>query len=148
MLAIPFVFDLMPLLTRLNLLLPAVALILLTGTIRVFAIHDTYTSRLNWERNFIRDNGSKKMIYPSALVPMDMLMMTWGTPYEFWLLSTSEQHRTASLIIDDKPELRPWASTLNKSLIVNWYIKPYTDLNPRYFIFTDTITGYEIIRNR
>ncbi len=147
-LAFPFIFELMPLLAKRNLQLPVLALILLTGTIRVFAVHDTYTVRLNWERRFIKNHGGKKMIYPSALVPMDTLIMTWGTPYEFWLLSTAEQHRTVSLIIDEKPELRLWAASLNKSLVVNWYIQPYSGLNPKYFIMTDTINGYEIIRNR
>jgi hypothetical protein len=146
-LAFPFIFDLMPLLTKRRLQLPAVALILITGTIRVFATHNTYTNRLNWERNFINEHGNKKMIYPSALVPMDTLLMAWGTPYEFWLLSTTEQKKTASLIIDKKPELRLWAGILKKSMVVNWYIKPYADLNPKYFIFTDTSTAYEIIKN-
>lgn len=146
-LAFPFIFELLPLLTKRNLQLPVVALILVTGTIRVYATHNTYTNRLNWERNFIKVHGEKKLVYPSTLVPMDTLMMEWGTPYEFWLLSTTEQKKTASLIIDKKPELRLWAAGLKKSMVVNWNIKPYADLDPKYFIFTDTITSYEIIRN-
>ena len=72
--------------------------------------------------------------------------MLWGTPYEFWLLSTIEQHKTASIIIDADPLYRMWATRLNKSLLVNWGTYPYTDLSTRYFHFTDTTTTYTLIK--
>ena len=86
------------------------------------------------------------MVVVLVLVIIIIVLMAWGTPYEFWLLSTTEQGTTASIIIDDKPELRPWAALLRKSLVVNWGIFPYSELNPKYFHFTDTTTGYEIIK--
>jgi len=145
-LALPFVFNVLPLLATRKLAWPVLALILTTFAVRVYCKHTFYTARLNWERKFMADHPGKKMIYPSSKVPMDTLLMVWGTPYEFWLLSTIEQSKTASIIIDDKPDLRNWASGITRSMIVNWSVVPYEKLNPKYFHLTDTTTGYEIIK--
>jgi hypothetical protein len=145
-LALPLVFDLFPFLHTRKMAVPLYIIILLTGCTRIYATHQIFTSRLNWERRFLEEHQDQKLIYPTSKVPLDTLQMVWGTPYEFWLLSTVEQGKTASIIIDDHPGDRYWAKFVPKSFLVNWNVYPYKELNPRYFHFVDTTTPYEIIK--
>ncbi len=145
-LSLPFLYVIVPFLSKYKLALPVFVLVLVSSCTRIYTTHNFYAARLDWERKFLDEHKGRKMIYPASRTPADTVLMAWGTPYEFWLLSTTEQGTTASIIIDDKPELRPWAALLRKSLVVNWGIFPYSELNPKYFHFTDTTTGYEIIK--
>ena len=56
------------------------------------------------------------------------------------------QVKTASIIIDPKPESRLWADQLRNSLLVNWNVLPYSELNPKYFRMTDSTTPYLIYK--
>lgn len=145
-LSLPLVFNVLPMLAKRNMVMPFLLLVLITFCVRISTTHATYTARLDWERRFMKEHGDKKMIYPTRLVPMDTLMMVWGTPYEFWLLSTIEHGKTASIIIDPKPESRLWADQLRNSLLVNWNVVPYSELNPKYFRMTDSATPYLIYK--
>ena len=145
-LSLPLIFNILPMLVRRNMAMPFLLLVLVTFGVRVSTTQATYAARLNWERRFMKEHGDKKMIYPTRLVPMDTMMMVWGTPYEFWLLSTTEQSRTVSIIIDPKPESRLWADQLRNSLLVNWNVLPYSELNPKYFRMTDSTTPYLIYK--
>ena len=115
-LALPLVYDVLPRLNDEKVVLSVFLLLALTAAARFYQTHFVYTARLDWERRFLKAHGNKKLIYPDAGVPMDTLMMVWGTPYEFWLLSTIEQGRSASIIIDPKPEVRLWANQHNRSI--------------------------------
>lgn len=143
-LALPFVFDLMPALAQRKIALPIFLLIMATGCIRIYATHNTYLARLNWERAFLQKNGDKKIIADAKKANAGILQMLWGTPYEFWLLSTIETGKSASIIIDEDPKHREWAATTTKSLVVNYNVFLYSELPPRYFVFTDTTSGYII----
>ena len=70
--------------------------------------------------------------------------MLWGTAYETLLLSESERGRPASIIIDADTSHLPWPVGDRQSFMVNWDRFPYKDLNPRYFQFTDTVSGYSV----
>lgn len=147
-LALPIVFDLLPVLELKKTGVAIVSLIVLTGCIRIYAAHAEYTSRLNWERSFLAANADKKIIADAKKVNAGILQMLWGTPYEFWQLSTIETGRSASIIIDDDPPHRDWAKGKTRELVVNWNIFSYKDLNPKYFIFLDTTSGYIIEKNQ
>ncbi|MEZ5033101.1 MAG: hypothetical protein R2787_17065 [Saprospiraceae bacterium] len=41
-------------------------------------------------RQFLQDHPGQKLIVDDRLLPADTLLMTWASPYEFWLLSTLE----------------------------------------------------------
>lgn len=144
-LAVPFIFDVLPILLSRKIAIPVMGAILLTGCARLYTTHQRFTNRLDWERSFLKQHGNRKMIYAANRVPADTLQMIWGTPYEFWLLSTIEQGNTASIIIDDTPGKRMWASGLNKTFLVNWNKYDYRQLDPRYFHFADTVSTYLII---
>ena len=139
---LPFVADVLPWLHVRKLALPAMIAIVLTGCIRIAWADGTYKARLAWERDFLARNPHIKMIANAQQANAGILQQLWGTPYEFWLLSTTEQGESASVIIDEEPHRRDWARKRNKTFIVNWDMYPYSTLNPRYFKFTDTVNGY------
>jgi hypothetical protein len=141
--ALPLVFDVLPAVPP-RYATGLVALVVATGCWRIYATHDVYTARLQWQRNFLQQHGHRKMIVDTRSVDTSLLQMTWGTPYEFWLLSTMEGNRSASIIIDTHPRDRQWTDEKRTHLVVNWNIFPYSELNPKYFRFADTVTGYEI----
>ena len=141
---LPLVFDLLPVLEQKKTGMAIMILMMITGCARLYAAHVDYTARLNWERNFLAQNGNKKIIADAHKANAGILQMLWGTPYEFWQLSTIETGHTASIIIDDDPPHRDWAKEKTKALVVNWNVFPYRELNPKYFKFTDTTSGYII----
>jgi hypothetical protein len=146
-LALPFVFDLLPALLIRQSALPVFILILISGCIRLYTSHTIFTRRLDLEREIIARYGSRKVILDAKNVDTNALQMLWGTPYECLLLSVSDHHPPASIIIDGNPDIRIYDGTHNNALVVNYNIVPYRDLNPRYFKFTDTSTIYAIIHN-
>ncbi len=139
-LTLPFIYDLLPVLVSRQIAVPVVAAIIVTGCVRIYIAHNIFTERLTVERELIKQYGDKKIIISSKHVPLDILQMTWGAPYEFLLLSVSDGDKPASIIIDDKPIFRTTERT--KTLIVNWNMYTYDEVNPRYFHFADTTTGY------
>ena len=144
-LVLPFVFDLLPLLEKKKLALPVALLVIITGCIRIYTAHPIYTARLAYERNILDKYGEQKVILQATKNDSDILLMTWGTPYEFLLLSESERHKPASIIVDPDPALRIPAGSHKNALVVNYNIIPYNQLNPTYFHFTDTTSCYTII---
>ncbi len=145
-LAFPFVFDVMPVLENKKVAKAAIALIIITGIIRIQAAHTPYTAHLQWNRNFLKEYAAQKTIISIQKAKAESIPMIWGTPYEFWIMSTLEQNKTASIIIDKDPQERKWAEFQNRALVVNWNIFPYSQLDPKYFHLTDTVTGYTIIK--
>ena len=145
-LALPFVFDLLPAIEKYDIGVPVIILIILTSCVRIYSTHIVYSNRLVLERKYLDEYGNRKVIIGAKKTDIDQLFMLWGTPYEFLLLSECERNKPASIIIDEDPAHRPWIVDQKKFLVVNWNIYPYHQLNPQYFHFTDTTSGYTIIR--
>ncbi len=145
-LGLPFVFEILPSVAKKRLAIPAITLITVTGLVRIYLAHIPYTERLGYERKYLDKYGTSKIIVRSNDKDDQMLQMLWGTPYELLLLSESERHQPASIIIDKDPMFRPWATGINKAIIVNWGVYWYKDLDNKYFHFTDTVSGYTIIK--
>lgn len=143
-LALPFLFDVLPLLAKKKLAIPVFLVIAISGCIRICYAHTPYTKRLNYERAYLQKHAAHKIIAQAVNADTVVLQQLWGTPYEFWLLSTAEQNKSASIIIDDDPMHRDWARHKRKEFVVNWDIFPYSTLNSRYFRFTDSVNGYII----
>jgi hypothetical protein len=147
MLAMPLAFDVVPLLGKYKRsLMSGMALVLLISLLRIYNGHNIYTARINWERKYLAENVNKKLIVHGHKVPKDTLLMLWGTPYEFALLSSVEQGRTASVIIADDAQNYEYAHAQNKSLITTWDIFKCSDFNKEYFRFADTVSNYTIVK--
>ncbi len=145
-LALPFVWDVLPILHRRKLAIPVFALILLTGCIRMYATHPVYTNRLAYDRTLLDKFGTKKVIAQATSQDTTALILVWGAPYECLLLAAVERNKTASIVLDDNPAQRIWAGTHKSAIVVNYNIIPYMDIDKRYFRFEDTSTIYAIIK--
>ena len=143
-LALPFLFDVLPAIGNNKTGMAVMILIMVTGCMRLYATHEFYSNRLALERKILDLYGDQKMVIKPSKPEMDQLITLWGTPYELLLLSECEQHKAASIIIDEDPMHRPWVVDQKKSLVVNYNIYQYSELNPKYFHFTDTVSGYLI----
>jgi hypothetical protein len=145
-LGFPLVFDIFPLLERKRLLTVAVILIIASGIIRIYLTHDLYTTRLNWERNLLNKYEHEKVVIDEKTIPIDTLLMSWGSSYEFWLLSTAEKEKTSSIIIHNNIDELKYGIDLNKGFLTMWGSYPYEQLPSRYFKFSDTTSKYKIIQ--
>jgi hypothetical protein len=143
-LSLPFVLELLPELNDHRWGMGIVLLICFSGLIRIYNTHSFYTARLNYYREILKEYGEKKVVINTEHTNMNLIMMEWGTPYEFLLLSECELNRPASIIIHEQPKNVEWARGCKNVLIVNWNIFPYRELPQRYFKFSDTTTGYYI----
>jgi len=142
--ALPFVFEVLPRISNPNIQIGVISLICLLGIIRIINTQSIYSDRLSWYREVITDTEdlpNKKIIIPVSEVPQDKLMMTWGSSYEFWLLSTIESGESRSIIIEEIPDEYNWALPGNNAFITKWGAFDYANLNSKYFIFRDS-TGY------
>lgn len=145
-LSVPIVFDALQ--NTISFKLPAIVLVFIIAAFvtRIFYIGRFYTGRLDWERDYLAKHGKEKLIIHERNVPMHTLLLSWGTCYEFWLLSTTEQGSTASLIISNNIEDLIPPPNKPKSFITPYNGFPYDILPDQYFIFKDTISEYRVIR--
>lgn len=137
---LPIAIDLWPEVSLHRYTMPLLMLIVLFGLARVYFQHHTYTTRLNWLRETMdntADLPKKKLVIPAASIPQDTLLMTWGSAYEFWLLSTLEQGESRSIIIEETTGEFDWAMPNGKAFITKWGAYDYAKLDARYFIFKD-----------
>ncbi len=146
-LAIPVIFDVLPF-NHARRWIPytLVVAVLVTAGLRIYRSSEPYTARLEWMRSFLQAHQNEKLLVDPHSVPLDTLMMVWGTPYEFWLLSTIENRKTASIIIHEQPESVDWALGERKGFITTWGVFPYEELKAPYFHFTDTTSGYRLYK--
>lgn len=144
--SLPLVYDILPMLVRSGYskaVLVLVPGILLFACIRIFSRHEQYSARLNWMAGFWQRHKNEKLVIRREEVPMDTLLMTWGTPYEFWLLSTSRNNESASLIVTDETQNMEWAFDDPRIFLSTWGTHSYKDLPARYFRFRDTTGHYQ-----
>lgn len=146
MLAAPLIFEIIGDVNRKAIILPMFLLVVLSGSYRIYRQHDFFAARLNWFRGFYTENGSKKLIIDQSRVPMPTLIMHWGTPYEFWALSTLEQGKTASIIVTDNVDAMIPPPGKTTSFITTYGGFPYHSFPKEYFKFTDTISEYQVLR--
>ncbi len=142
----PFVFDFLPAIPSKPWSKAIVPLILVVGLVRICTSNDLYTARLQWLRSFMEKRAEEqpgKLVLDASKVPPDTLMLTWGSHYEFWLLSTLEQGVTRSITIEEKKDEYNWTMNNNHAFVTRWGVFDYKALNPRYFVFPDTVSGYK-----
>jgi hypothetical protein len=138
----PFVFDVLPNIKDQKWTISIFAIIIVVAGLRIVMVAEPYTSRLDWEREFLKKHRSEKILVAESLVPMDLLLMSWGTPYEFWLLSTVEGDRTASIVVNNDVKALEWGTHDARSFLTQWGVFPYKEMPSHYFKFSDTLTNY------
>jgi len=107
--AVPFVFGVLPGLLPEKLYWIPVAAIAAVGLLRIGAAHQPWTDRLRWEQDFLQKTARlehRKLLLTETQVPMDTLILSWGTAYEFLLLSALEHPDSARCILVDEASER------------------------------------------
>lgn len=151
MVAVPFVFDVLPRIKKQN-----VKTILLSGMMiicvaRIYSNHTYYSMRLNWHRNFLNRTAhaeNKKIILPPNYVSSDTMLLTWGSSFEFWLLSTIETGESRSIIMEERQNEFDQFLPANNKFITMWQTLEYDKLDKKYFIFNDTTAYKKYLPNR
>lgn len=146
-LAFPLAFDVLPALLQRRVVLAwsLFGLIAVSGLARIYVAHKPYTTRVNWLRSYSATNEGMKIMASEKHAPMDTLLMSWATPYEFWLISTEERNRTASIIFSDKIKEVSWGSSLTYDFVTQWGTYSYDSLDKRYFKFADSFVSYTVM---
>lgn len=145
-LAFPLVYDVLPSFRQGKVYHVSVGLILLFAAARIFTQHKMYRNRLSWLERTYRKHQNEKVILHTQNVPIDTALMTWGSAYEFWLLSTIQTNRSASLLISEAPDQFNWALGTRDIFLTAWGAFPYSSLPPRYFHFSDTSNAYKRVK--
>jgi hypothetical protein len=142
---LPLVYDVLPSL-RVRTAMCSLILLLILRITHISYSSTPFTYRLRWMRNEINKTSLSehpKIIIPEHTVPLNVLMTTWGSAYEFWLLSTLENGRTCSIIISKNYSNLEWAIPEKRAFVTPWGIYQYTDLPNQYFIMKDS-ADYEV----
>jgi hypothetical protein len=109
MLGLPFVWDVLPFEAKPNWAIGLLVVIMATSLVRINHAHKRWTQRLDWEQKILTDTQNlpnKKLILAEKDVPMQLLGMSWGTSYEFLLLSALQHPDSTRLIIVDEDPKR------------------------------------------
>lgn len=143
---IPFVFDLSKTLnkTKLSTLLVVIVLFRL---VHIAYAHKPYSDRVSYLESYLLKTDTlpqKKLLLNAKPFPLDTLMMTWGSPYEFWLLSTIKDNESRSIIISEDPKSLSWINDYNTRFLTTWGAFEYDELPAQYFIFKDS-SYYKIV---
>lgn len=141
----PFLKDVVPTMNR-KLAIATLALVAVTGCLRIYTANKPYVARLNMERHMIDTSQGKKILILQNSAIYNKFILTWATPYEFWLLSTIEYPSTASIVVMDYMPQADWAWDRKKEFIGYGCTIPYRELPAKYFHFKDTVSGYTLIR--
>jgi hypothetical protein len=138
----PLVYDFFPTVKNQKILVGALVLAFAIRLVDIGLTHRPYSERISWQEQVLEETKTlpnKKLILSDAQVPMDKIMMSWGSSYEFWLLSScNDPSNPRSVIIDENPSQFDWALGNNKALITEWGVFDYKDLPAKYFNFSDT----------
>lgn len=107
--AVPWVFDVLPgLLPKTKIWIP-IALLASLGLFRIYRAHQPWSDRLQWEQHFLektKNLSERKLLLTEEQVPMDTLLLSWGTAYEFLMLSALEHPDSARCILVDEASWR------------------------------------------
>jgi len=137
---VPLMFDVWPRISF-PLQVSVLAVIISARIISLQQAHIPWSQRLAWEKKLLEKTENlpqKKIIIDEKEVPLDVLKITWGTPYEIWLLSSIESNETRSVLVTENPADFDSVMKNNKCFIGKWKNYDYDQLPARYFSFHDT----------
>lgn len=123
----------------------ALAILFALNLFRVAQAHRPWTERLRWEQHFLKETATlqhRKIVLPEKNAPMDQLKMSWGSPYEFLLLSSLAHPDSARcILVHDSPERFDSLLTRPRLFLGTFKNYPFEALPKSYFNFQDT-SGY------
>ena len=139
---IPLIFDVLPTIQNRTILISIVALILVVRVTHIWHRHEPYTARVEWQEQVIENTNEKtyqKLFIKEEDAPMDLLLQSWGSGLEFWLLSMyNNPDHPRNILVTKKIEKFEEKRQLNRHFIYEWQTIHYNDLPEFYFPFKDT----------
>jgi len=119
-----------------------VLILLIISILRILSAHIPWSAKLSWERMVLSETETRtfrKIIYTESQVPMETLKMSWGSPYEFLLLSALKHPDSARCIIVSGSPERYDSTRLKPNLFLGTFKNyPFDELPKRYFNLQDT----------
>lgn len=142
--AVPFVFAVLPGLLPPHRQWIPVAAVAAVGLVRIGSAHRPWSDRLHWEQEFLKNTAAqhRNLLLTEEQVPMETLVLSWGTAYEFLLLSALQHpDSTRCILVDEASERFDTLLERPRLFLGEFRNYPFDDLPRRYFHPTDT-TGY------
>lgn len=147
--SIPLIFDVLRDYTQNDhlTLSEAVVLLVLFGLnlFRIEQTHRPWAQKLAWEQNILKETAGKpqrKILLAENQAPMETLKMSWGSAFEFLMLSAIENPDSARcLIVSDSPGRYDSLMTRPQLFFGAFKNYPFEVLPKRYFRLQDT-SGY------
>jgi len=140
--AVPLIFDVLPGLTSERGLFVVLALLTIVQLFHIYRSHRPWTDRLRWEQDYLRQTAGlphRKFLLTEQQVPMDKLILSWGTAYEFLMLSALEHPDSARcILVDEAPERFDSLLTQPKLFLGEFRNYSFDELPVRYFNPVDT----------
>ncbi|MCB0530579.1 MAG: hypothetical protein KDD14_00200 [Saprospiraceae bacterium] len=143
--AVPLIFDVLPSTLPEKRIWLAIAGISALGLLRITLAHRNWSARVNWEQGILEKTASlpnRKLILTEEQAPMDTLILSWGSAYEFLLLSALEHPDSARCLIIDEAAWRFDSLRNEPDLFLGEFKNyPFEALPKRYFNCQDR-SGY------
>ncbi len=139
--ALPIAYDLFPLIKKVAFQQVLLGAIVGLCILRIALTQPFYHKRLQWNEALLAQTAglpNTKIVLPASAAPTKTLLMTWGSSYELWLLSTLNGGPARSLIMEENAGEFDWALDRNKAFITKWGVFDYAELKGPYFPFPDT----------
>lgn len=140
--AVPLVFDVLPaLLTERGMFL-ALPMLVFVQVFHIYKSHRPWTERLRWEQEFLQQTAAlpkRKLLLTEQQAPMDKLILSWGTSYEFLMLSALQHPDSARcILVDEAPERFDSLLASPKLFLGEFRNYRFDELPRRYFNPLDT----------
>ncbi|MBL7817256.1 MAG: hypothetical protein JNL70_19695 [Saprospiraceae bacterium] len=152
MLAIPFIFDVLPQIKNVKWALGIVSFILVFKILYILQTHKPYTQRLNYLTEMLskttRFEGTKFFIDHKD-IDEKKLLMYWGCAYEtLYISATQSPDSTRSLYVAENAGQTLWITGGKKNFFTIFDNIEYHKTNKRYFNFQDTTRGYKLLERK
>jgi hypothetical protein len=142
MAAVPLVFGMLSEVVRPSRMWIVVAVLAAAGVVRIVQAHRPWTARVRWEQDFLTKTEAlshRKWILAETQVPMDTLLMSWGSAFEFLMLSALKNPDSSRcIIIDETPERFDSLRRRPNLFLGEFKNYPFEALPERYFRIRDT----------
>jgi hypothetical protein len=143
---VPFLLDLFPKFSPKTKVL-FLTVVLVIRLVHIYSQHSDYSKRLAWNQTVLQNSQQlqkQKFLLPENVTPMDLLQITWASPYETLLLSTLSGPDSCKSIFIFNPDIHPVEKWLpaNNSLVTPFGPIPLESLPTQYFHF-ESNSAYE-----
>lgn len=118
---------------------------------RIIKAGEDWQLRMLWEKQVLHQTAnlpSRKILMTEGQAPMDLLKMSWGSPYE-WLLLSSLEHPDSARCLIITPEPAKYDTLMTRPDLFLGTFRNYSldSLPVRYFNVKDRTKGYTRIPN-